>query len=76
MKTEDLIAEIVSLPVESRVKVADSVLKSLSPVEPGIERKWLDLAEKRLAEIRAGRVAPVPGEEVFARVMRRRQRRQ
>jgi hypothetical protein len=31
MKTKDLIAEVMSLPLEQRVLVIDSLLKSLNP---------------------------------------------
>jgi hypothetical protein len=34
MKTKDLIAEVISLPVEQRVLITDSLLKSLNPPKP------------------------------------------
>jgi hypothetical protein len=40
MKTEDLLREIESLPVEERARVADTVLKSLNPPESGLRGRW------------------------------------
>jgi hypothetical protein len=65
MKTEDLLREIESLPVEERARVADSVLKSLNPPESDIDRKWAEVAKHRLDEIKAGTVKPVSGQAVF-----------
>lgn len=65
MKTEELLREIESLPVEERVRVADSVLKSLNPPESDIDRKWAEVAKRRLDEVKAGTVEPVSGQTVF-----------
>ena len=68
MKTKDIIAEALSLPVEQRALVADSILKSLSPPETEIDKKWAAVAKKRLSEIQTGQVKPIPGEEVFRKI--------
>jgi putative addiction module component (TIGR02574 family) len=71
MKTEDLLREIESLPVEERARVADSVLKSLNPPESEIDKKWAEVAKRRLEEIKSGAVTPVSGEEGFEEVWKR-----
>jgi len=71
MTTKELIEEAVALPVEERAIVAESILRSLNPPEPEIDREWAQVAERRLAELRSGKVEPVPGEQVFARVWKR-----
>lgn len=71
MTTKELIAEAVSLPVEERAIVADSILRSLNAPESDIDRKWAAVAQRRLAELRSGRVRPIPGEQVFARIWKR-----
>ena len=68
MTTKELIEEVASLPVEERAMVADSILRSLNPPESDIDRKWVQVAQRRLAELRSGRIKPIPGEEVFAKV--------
>ena len=71
MNTKELIDEVVSLPVEERVMVVDSLLRSLNPPEAEIDKEWAVVAMRRLAEIRSGAVKPVPGQEVFDRVRER-----
>lgn len=71
MTMKELIEEVVSLPVEERAIVADSILRSLNPPESDIDRKGAPVAQRRLTELRAGKVKPVPGEEVFARIWKR-----
>jgi hypothetical protein len=67
----ELIEAVVSLPVEERAVVADSVLRSLNAPEPEMDRKWAQVAQRRLAELRSGEVRPIPGEEVFGKVWKR-----
>ena len=71
MTTKELIAEAVSLPVEERAIVADSILRSLNAPESCIDRKWAAVAQRRLAELRSGQVKSIPGEQVFARIWKR-----
>ena len=71
MNTKELIAEAVSLPVEDRTFLADTLLKSLNPPETEMDQKWAAVAQRRLAELRSGRVKAIPGAEVFDKVHRR-----
>ena len=69
--TKKMIDEVLSLPVEERAIIADSLLKSLNPPDRDIDKKWIRVAKRRLQEIRSGKVNPVSGEEVFAKVRER-----
>jgi len=71
MKTKELIKEISSLPVEDRILVADSVLRSLNPPEAEIDKKWAKEAQKRLNELRNGKVEAIPCEKVFEKINKR-----
>jgi putative addiction module component (TIGR02574 family) len=71
MSTKELIAQAESLPLEERVYVVDSLLKTLNRPDPEIDRRWAEVAKRRLDELRSGREKPVPGEEVFARARKR-----
>jgi len=71
MKTADLIDEVASLPVEERARVVDTLLRSLNAPESAIDSAWMEVAQRRLDELRAGRVEAVPGEAVFARIRQR-----
>ena len=71
MKTKELIAEAISLPVEERALVVDSLLRSLNPPESEIDKKWAAVAKQRLKELRSGEVTAVPGDDVFKRIWQR-----
>ncbi len=43
---KELIEEVVSLPVEERAIVAESILRSLNPPESEIDREWAQVAER------------------------------
>ena len=69
--TVEIIHEAESLPVEERTVVVDSLLRSLNPPDPEIDQKWAAVAKRRREELRSGRVKPIPGEEVFAKIRQR-----
>jgi len=71
MKPKELIAEAISLPVEERAIVVDSILRSLNSPEDDIDRQWIAEAERRLDEVRTGRVKAIPGDQVFAQIRKR-----
>ncbi len=71
MNTKELINGVVSLPVEERALLVDSLLRSLNQPESDIDKKWAVVAQKRLPEIRSGKVKPVSGEGVFERILNR-----
>jgi putative addiction module component (TIGR02574 family) len=71
MKTTDLIAEAIALPVEERAMVVDSLLKSLNPPETDIDKRWASVARRRVAELRSGEVKAVPGDEVFEKTWKK-----
>ena len=71
MRPKELIAEAISLPVEERAILVDSILRSLNSPEEDIHSQWVVEAERRLEEVRAGRVKAIPGDDVFARICKR-----
>ena len=71
MKTKDLISEALSLPIEERAQVVDSILKSMNTPETEIDKKWVQAAKVRLAELRSGKSISIPGDEVFNKIWKR-----
>ena len=67
----EIVEQAESLPVEERLLVVDSLLRTLNPPDAKIDQQWVKVAEQRLAEIRAGRATPLPGDEVMARARQR-----
>lgn len=65
---KEIIEEAKSLPVEERVMVIDSLLLSINPPLAEVEIEWLKVANRRLSELRSGRVEAVPGNDVFDRI--------
>lgn len=68
LTTRKIIEEIESLPIEARVQVAESVLKSLNPTDSKIDDKWIEVAERRLEEMISSEVKSIPGDEVFKKI--------
>jgi hypothetical protein len=71
MTTKKLVEEALSLPVEQRALLADSLLRSLNPPNTAIDVKWTEVARKRLRDLRSGKVKPIPGNEVFSEILKR-----
>ena len=71
MTTKKIIEEALSLPVEERALIADSLLRSLNMPDTGIDTKWTEVAKRRLQDLRSGKVKPVPGDAVFDRALKR-----
>lgn len=71
IKTDELFAEAVLLPVDVRTQLVDTLLRSLNPMQKEIDKMWADEAEKRVEEIRSGKVKTIPGEEVFNKIRSR-----
>jgi len=69
MTTEDLLAAALKLPHKDRAELAGQLLKSLEEVpEAEWEAMWVAESERRLTEVRAGRMKESPAEDVYARV--------
>lgn len=71
MNIQDLIDKVVSLPVEERALVVDSLLRSPNQPELEIDKKWVVTAKRRLTELRSGSVKSVPGEQVLEKIWQR-----
>ena len=62
---EELKVTPSGLPPAQRAELAQYLLRSLDQEEEGARVEWLALAERRMAEVRAGRVVGIPAEEVL-----------
>ena len=65
---EDLLSAALKLPLDERAALADRLLRSLDELpEPERKKLWLEVADRRLQEMREGKVREIPAGEVFAR---------
>ena len=71
MNTKQIIEEVISLPVEDRALIADSLLRSLNQPQSEIDNAWREEANRRLDELRSGRIKRRPGNEVFDKIWER-----
>lgn len=66
MTTEDIISAALSLPAETRVKLAERLLDSLQQTSrQEIDQAWALEAERRLDEYEEGKVATIPADHVL-----------
>lgn len=68
IKTKELFDEAISLPIEIRTKLVEKLLRSLNPSQKKIDKLWAKEAEKRVEEIKSGKVKTIPGERVFKKI--------
>ena len=66
---EQLVEQAMTLPSESRARLADLLVESLDADELGrIDRLWAAEAKRRRDEVRAGHVETIPGDEALGKV--------
>lgn len=66
MPVATMLNEVQNYPVDERVAFADAVLQTLNPIDPAIQEKWLQVADKRRGEILSGSVRPIPTSQVLS----------
>jgi len=62
---EDLISIIESLPVDVKIQLADNLLNSLYPKNDEIDKYWIEEAEKRVKELKEGKIKTIPSNKVL-----------
>jgi putative addiction module component (TIGR02574 family) len=61
-----------NLPAKERARLALALIESLDQGEDvDAEELWLDEAERRLEDYRAGRVEAIPANEVFEKIAKK-----
>ena len=69
-KADELMSIVESLPIEIKTKLIEKILNSLHPTQKEIDELWAKEVEKRLNDIRTGKVKPVPADEVFGEIQK------
>ena len=61
-----MLDEVRCRPVEERAMIADAILQTLNPVDPGIQQEWRNIAERRRSELLSGKVSAIATSDVLA----------
>jgi putative addiction module component (TIGR02574 family) len=65
-RARELDARALRLPRQERARLAQRLISSLDPeVDADVDKLWLHEAERRLSELKSGRVAGIPAEKVI-----------
>ena len=67
-QTAELIDMVESLPIDMKAMLVEKLLHSMYPNQTEIDELWKAEAERRIEEVRTGKVTPIPGDEVFAEI--------
>jgi putative addiction module component (TIGR02574 family) len=68
---DELKSTLSGLPASERAELAHFLLHTLETPDEGAGAEWLALAEKRMDDVRAGRVVGIPAEQVLQSLRRR-----
>ena len=71
LSKQELIDEVLSLPVEDRSYLIDLILKSMNPINSDIDRRWIEISRKRLNDLSTGKIKGISGDEVFDKIWKR-----
>ncbi len=70
-QTIDLIEMAEALPIDEKALLVDRLLDSMYPRQEEIDELWKIEAERRVGEVRSGKVKTIPGEKVFEEISNR-----
>ncbi|KAF1691543.1 addiction module protein [Pseudoxanthomonas koreensis] len=66
---EQIAEAALSLPSDARALLADRLVESLDPLaDPDVRSAWAAEAQRRLADLRSGKIKAIPAHEVLAHV--------
>jgi putative addiction module component (TIGR02574 family) len=69
---EELKSTVSALPVSERAELTHYLLHTLDTPDERAAAEWLALAERRMDDVRAGRVVGIPAEQVMQSLRRPR----
>ena len=66
--TEQLLTAVLELPDDDRLEFVEAVIASFQPADrPPFDESWRAVIARRSAELKSGRVTPIPWDEVKRR---------
>ncbi len=70
-KTKEIISMVESLPIDIKTKLVEKILNTLHPTQKEIDELWTKEAERRVKEIKTGKVKTIPGDKVFKEIQKK-----
>ncbi len=67
---QEILKEVLTLPLKDRATLVDDILASLDRPDEQIDRLWRKEIDDRIAAYRAGKIRAVPLEEVLSKYHR------
>lgn len=64
---DTLFAEALALPDDSRLQLVERLIPTIQS-EPSLEAEQVQEVQRRMEEVRSGRVKTIPGEQVFREI--------
>jgi len=62
---DEIIERVDSLPLDMRIELVEKLIHNLQLDELNVEQEWLALAEKRLEEVKSGKVDTISMDSVI-----------
>ncbi|HTU17634.1 MAG TPA: addiction module protein [Gemmataceae bacterium] len=69
---EEWKSALITLPAQQRAELAHYLLHTLDDAEADAGAEWLALAQRRMEDVRAGKAAGIPAEQVLESLRERR----
>ena len=70
-QTMDIMERAEMLPIDLKLELVDRLLESIGPTQAEIDELWKIEVERRVEEVRSGKVKTIPGEQVFEEIRNR-----
>lgn len=70
-QTMDIMERAEMLPIDLKIELVDRLLESIGPTQKEIDELWKVEVERRVGEVRSGKVKTIPGEQVFDEIRNR-----
>jgi putative addiction module component (TIGR02574 family) len=68
-EVSDLLKRALSLPVDERAALANTLLDSLDQADDSVQEAWDKEVARRMKDLEAGRAVTVPSEELHQKLL-------
>ena len=68
---QEIFDAIEVLPIDTKTKIVEKILASITPIEQTMELQWIDEAKRRKREIEESTGMLVDGSRVFEKIAKR-----